>query len=588
MTAPAALNGSRPASLRPSWRPSLAAMLAALLLAACGTPPVPTPASQAAPAASPALVPLRILAINDFHGNLKPPAGGIRIQDPQRPGAFVDVDAGGSEYLSTAVAQARAGHANNVFVAAGDLVGGSPLLSALFNDEPAIESLSAMGLALSSVGNHEFDAGLEELQRRQRGGCHPEKGCQGPAPFKGAAFQYLAASTIETATGKPIFPAYAIRHFDGIPVAFIGLALKGTPGIVVPSSVKGLRFDDEAETVNRLVPLLRAQGVEAIVVLIHEGGFPAGDYNECPGISGPIVDIVKHLDPAVDLVVSGHTHRAYNCRIGGRLVTSGDKYGTIVTAIDVQLDRKTRDIVATSAENRIVRHDQYGKDAAQTALIAAYESKATAIIDRPVGRIGASFTREEDAAGATTMGQLVADAHWAATRALEDGGADFAITNIGGVRSSLLFSGDGSVSFGQVYTTQPFNNNLVVMQLTGAQLKEALEQQWIGQPKFRPLQLSEGLRYAYDASRPVGARVLPGSLQLRGAPLRMDASYKVGMNMFLATGGDGFPAFAQGRILQRSVLDHEALVNYLQAHPGLKPAPRDRVVAVAPRPAPQR
>ncbi len=580
MTVPAALHGSRSAPQRPSWRPALAAALAGLGLAACSTAPLPpTPTPPPAATAPTDLVPLRILAINDFHGNLKPPAGGIRIKDPQRPEAFVDVEAGGSEYLSTAVAQARAGHAHNVFVAAGDLVGGSPLLSALFNDEPAIESLSAMGLALSSVGNHEFDAGLEELQRRQHGGCHPEKGCQGPAPFKGAAFQYLAASTIAAATGQPIFPAYAIRHFDGIPVAFIGLALKGTPGIVVPSSVKGLRFDDEAQTVNRLVPQLRAQGVEAIVVLIHEGGFPAGDYNECPGISGPIVDIVKQLDPAVDLVVSGHTHRAYNCRIGGRLVTSGDKYGTIVTAIDVQLDRRTRDIVSTAAENRIVRHDQYGRDASQTALIAAYESKATAIIDRPVGRIGASFTREEDAAGATTMGQLVADAHWAATRAPEDGGADFAITNIGGVRSSLLFSGDGSVSFGQVYTTQPFNNNLVVMQLSGAQLKAALEQQWIGQPKFRPLQLSEGLSYAYDATRPIGERVLPGSLQLRGRPLNMEASYKVGMNMFLATGGDGFPAFAEGKILQRSVVDHEALVNYLQAHPGIKPAPRDRVQA---------
>ena len=578
MTVSASSPESRPGGAR--WRLPLTSLLAALGLAACSTAPLPVP--PAAPAAD--TVPLRILAINDFHGNLKPPAGGIRIHHPDKPGEFLDVDAGGSEYLATAVAQARAGQRNTVFVAAGDLVGGTPLLSALFNDEPAIESLSTMGLAISSVGNHEFDAGLAELRRRQHGGCHPVKGCQGPAPFKGASFQYLAASTFETATGKTIFPAYAIREFDGIPVAFIGLTLKGTPGIVVPSSVKGLRFDDEVQTINALVPQLRAQGVEAIVVLIHEGGFPVGDYNECPGISGPIVNIVKQLDPAVDLVVSGHTHRAYNCRIDGRLVTSGDKYGTIVTAIDVQLDRKTRDVRSAQAENRLVRHDRYGKDAAQTALIAAYEGKAAAIIDRPVGRIGASFTRDEDAAGASTMGQLVADAHWAATRAPEDGGADFAITNIGGVRSSLLFSGDGTVSFGQVYTTQPFNNNLVVVSLTGAQIKEALEQQWIGQPKFRPLQLSEGLRYTFDTRRPIGDRVLPGSLQLRGQVLRMDASYRVALNMFLASGGDGFPVFAQGQILQRSVLDHEALVAYLQAHPGLMPAPRDRVVVLAPRP----
>ncbi len=588
--APSAMLSAFPSRLHDvlrRWARPLPIAAALGLLGACSTTPPATPMASTAPAsngAPAATVALRILAINDFHGNLKPPVGGIRIQHPTKPGEHLDVDAGGAEYLATAVAQARKGQAHHVFVAAGDLVGGTPLLSALFNDEPAIESLSAMDLALSSVGNHEFDAGVDELRRRQHGGCHPEKGCQGPAPFKGASFQYLAASTIDTATGQPLFPAYAIREFEGIPVAFIGLALKGTPGIVVPSSIKGLRFDDEAETINRLVPQLKARGVEAIVVLIHEGGYPVGDYNECPGISGPIVNIVKQLDPAVDLVVSGHTHRAYNCRIDGRLVTSGDKYGTIVTAIDVQLDRKTRDVRSAVAENRIVRHDQYAKDAGQTALIAAYESKATAIIDQPVGRIGASFTREEDAAGATTMGQLVADAHWAALRAPEDGGAEFAITNIGGVRSSLPYLGDGTVSFGQVYTTQPFNNNLVVTSLSGAQIKEALEQQWIGQPKFRPLQLSEGLSYAYDLTQPIGQRVVAGSLTLRGEPLRMDARYRVAMNMFLATGGDGFPAFAQGQILQRGAIDHEALVAYLKAHPGLVPAARDRVKVLAPRP----
>lgn len=570
-----------PTALRAPLRRLLVPLVAALgLLSACSTLQGPSnaPVSQAAPT-TPDTVALRILAINDFHGNLKPPVGGIRIKHPTKPGEFLDVDAGGAEYLATAVAQARAGHRNHLFVAAGDLVGGTPLLSALFNDEPAIESLSAMDLALSSVGNHEFDAGVDEMKRRQNGGCHPEKGCQGPAPFKGASFQYLAASTIVTATGQPLFPAYAIRTFDGIPVAFIGLALKGTPGIVMPSSVQGLRFDDEVETINRLVPHLRAQGVEAIVVLIHEGGFPTGDYNECPGISGPIVNIVKQLDPAVDLVVSGHTHKAYNCRIEGRLVTSGDKYGTLVTAIDLQLDRKTRDVRSAQAENHIVSHERYARDAHQTALIAAYEGKSAAIIERPVGRIGASFTREEDAAGATTMGQLVADAHWAATRSPDNGGADFAITNIGGVRSNLPFSGDGSVSFGQVYTTQPFNNNLVVLSLTGAQLKAALEQQWINQPKFRPLQLSEGLGYAFDVRRPLGDRVVPGSLTLRGEPIRMDAHYRVGMNMFLAGGGDGFPAFAEGTVVQRAQIDHEALVDYLHAHPGIKPAPRNRVQA---------
>ena len=225
-----------------------------------------------------------------------------------------------------------------MFVAAGDLIGASPLLSGLFHDEPTIEALSLMGLEVSAVGNHEFDEGRDELLRMQNGGCHPLAGCRGPSKFAGAKFRYLAASTIDRRTGKTLLPAYEVKEFEGIPVAFIGLTLKDTPKVVSPSGVAGLEFRDEAETVNALVPELRRRGIEAIVVLIHEGGFPTGDYNECPDISGPIVNIVKKLDKAVDLVVSGHTHRAYKCVIDGRLVTSADKFGTLVTEIELMLD----------------------------------------------------------------------------------------------------------------------------------------------------------------------------------------------------------------------------------------------------------
>jgi len=306
----------------------------------------------AAPSHSQTLAPveLRILAINDFHGNLRPPPGGIAIADPADKTKKTIVPAGGAEHMATLVKELRDGHNNTVFVAAGDLIGASPFLSAMFHDEPTIEALSMMGLDIAAVGNHEFDEGKDELLRMQNGGCHPVDKCQGPHPFLGARFHYLAASTVEKATGKTVFPAYEIRTFEGIPVAFIGLTLKGTPNIISPESAAGLEFRDEAETVNALVPELKARGVEAIVVLIHEGGLPAGDYNECPGISGPIVDIVKRFDRAVDIVVSGHTHRAYVCEIDGRLVTSGDKYGTIVTAIDLKLDPVSRDIERQSQQ----------------------------------------------------------------------------------------------------------------------------------------------------------------------------------------------------------------------------------------------
>ena len=249
----------------------------AAVLAACAGP-APTGPVQ-----------VRVLAINDFHGNLKPPLGGIRIRDPQNPAKTIDVPAGGAEHLATAVRELSAGHTNHVFVAAGDLVGASPLLSALFSDEPTIEALGLMGLEASAVGNHEFDHGRIELLRQQNGGCPPEGGCKGPEPFRGARFQYLAASTIDMATGKPLLPSYYVKRFEGVPVAFIGLTLKDTPQIVVPAGVAGLEFRDEAQTVNALVPELRRLGIAAIVLLIHEGGRAEGDYNECPGLSGPIV-----------------------------------------------------------------------------------------------------------------------------------------------------------------------------------------------------------------------------------------------------------------------------------------------------------
>src|SRR5258707_9189140 len=296
-------------------------------------------------------VDVRILAINDFHGNLRPPAGGIRIADPDDKTRRIAVPAGGSEYMATLVRQLRAGAKNNIFVAAGDLIGASPFLSAMFHDEPTIESLSIMGLAVASVGNHEFDEGKDELLRMQNGGCHPTDKCQGPHPFAGAKFHYLAASTVEKDTGKTIFPAYEIREFDGIPVAFIGLTLKGTPDIVSPVSLAGLEFRDEADTVNALVAELKARGVEAIVVLIHEGGFPTGGYNECPGISGPIVDIVQKLDKAVGVVVSGHTHRGYNCVDDRLLVTSAHRFGTLVIEIALTLDRANRRNFADTADH---------------------------------------------------------------------------------------------------------------------------------------------------------------------------------------------------------------------------------------------
>ena len=345
------------------------------------------------------------------------------------------------------------------------------------------------------------------------------------------------------ASGKTLFPAYYVKRFQGIPVAFIGLTLKETPTIVMPAGVAGLSFRDEAQTVNALVPELRQQGIEAIVVLIHEGGVPTGDYNECPGISGPIVEIVQNLDKAVDLVISGHTHRAYNCRIDGRLVTSADKYGTIVTQIDLVLDPKTGDVIDAAADNVIVRTDRFAKNPIQTELIAAYEKLAVPLAKRVVGRIGAPLTLDANPAGETPLGQVIADAQLAAT---QDAGAQIALMNPGGIRSALGMPADGQLRYEDLFTVQPFSNNLVTMTLTGAQLQQVLEQQWINQPTPRILQVSRGFSYSWDANAPVGQRVVPGSVKLAGQPIAATSRVRITVNGFLASGGDNFTALKQG------------------------------------------
>ena len=520
-------------------------------------------------------VELRILAINDFHGYLRP-SPGIRINDGADKEKKVLVAAGGSEHMATLVRELREGHKNNVFVGAGDLIGASPFLSAMFHDEPTIELLSMMGLEIAAVGNHEFDEGKDELLRIQNGGCHPVDKCQGPHPFPGAKFHYLAASTFRKDTGKTLFPPYEIKTFDGIPVAFIGLTLKGTPEIISPASAADLEFRDEADTVNALVPELKARGVEAIVVLIHEGGVPTGDYNECPGISGPIVDIVKKFDRAVDIVISGHTHHAYVCNIDGRLVTSGDKYGTLVTAIDVKLDPATRDVISAKADNVIVK-TSIASDPEQTALLEAYDRVAAPIANRRAGSVKDTLSRVPNLTGESVLGDVIADAQLAATASEKNGGAVIAMTNPGGIRTDITKKDDGAVSYADVFASQPFRNQLVTLTLSGAQLKTALEQQWLDEKRPRVLQVSKGFSYAWDGTKPFGEHVDAASMKLNGAPVDPAKTYRITINNYLALGGDGFAAFKGGTDLQFGIYDVDALFAYFQANSPLAPAPPLRI-----------
>ncbi len=500
---------------------------------------------------------VRVLAINDLHGNLLPPKDPIKIDVPGA--GKQEIRAGGVQRLATRIAELKAGHPHHVVVAAGDLVGASPLMSAAFHDEPTIESLNLMGLELSAVGNHEFDQGVPELLRKQNGGCHPDGCTPAAAPFAGARFRYLAASTIQKSTGKPLFQAYDIKQFDGIPVAFIGLALEGTPGLVMKDKLADWRFEDEADTINRLTDELHGKGVKAIVVLIHEGGEAAGGDGGGACLKGPIVDIAKGLKKGVDLIVSGHTHKQYNCMVDGLRITSAHRYGTYVTSIDLLLDRGSRDVIATEAENHLVR-PELAEDGQQTGLIAVYRPMAEKIGNRIVGKLAAGISKDPDAAGASMLGQLIADAQLAAT---QTAGARIALMNPGGIRAPLVSQG-GNLTYGDVYEVQPFQNILVTKTLSGAQLLRVLEQQWLDRKDAGIiLQVSRGFTYQWDSKRPLGQRVVPGSARLDGKPIDPQAAYRVTANAFLAEGGDGFPAFAEGADPIVGITDLEALSAYL-------------------------
>ncbi|HZW04076.1 MAG TPA: bifunctional metallophosphatase/5'-nucleotidase, partial [Anaerolineaceae bacterium] len=482
--------------------------------------------------------------------------------------------------------QLRATNPNTVVVSAGDMIGASPLISALFHDEPAIEAFNAIGLDYNAVGNHEFDEGAAELVRMQEGGCHPVDGCQDGDPFEGADFRYLAANVVWEKNGKTLFPAYKMRSFDGAKVAFIGMTLEGTPTIVTPSGVAGLQFLDEADTVNALVPELQKKGINTIVVLIHEGGIQPFNYNGCNGISGPIVDIVNRLDPAVDVVISGHTHQPYNCVINDMIVTSAYSFGRVVTDVDLTIDRATGDVVTMSANNLIVTRDVPAHPIL-TALVDKYRALTAPLANRVVGSITADITRTANAAGESALGDVIADAQLAATAPDGFGNAVVAFMNPGGIRADLAFAPSGSeqpgeVTYGEIFTVQPFGNSLVTLTLTGEQIDTLLEQQFdnpaVGQTRI--LQVSNGFTYSWSASAPTGSKVDPASIMINGVVVDPAADYRVTVNSFLADGGDNFSILVQGHSRLGGDVDTDAFEKYLAANSPVAPGPQNRITVL--------
>ncbi|MFG3335196.1 bifunctional metallophosphatase/5'-nucleotidase [Streptomyces tendae] len=545
---------------------------------------------------------VQLLSFNDLHGNLEPPAGSSgRVTEVQPDGTTKTIDAGGVEYLATHLREARKGNRYSITAAGGDMVGASPLLSGLFHDEPTIEALNKLDLDVTSVGNHEFDEGAKELARLQNGGCHPTEGCYADKEFKGADFPYLAANVLDEKTGKPLLKPYWVWKQRGVKVGFIGVTLEGTPDIVSAEGVKGLKFKDEVETINKYAKELQRQGVKSIVALIHEGGFPASSsYNyDCDspgagdGVSGPIVDIAKNVTPQVDALVTGHTHNAYVCTIpdpagNPRMVTSASSFGRLYTDTTLTYDRHTGDIARTSVKsaNHVVTRD-VPKAPDMTRLIGKWSTLAAPIGNRPIGYVSADINRDGTE---SPLGDLIADAQFAYGKA-QDPETDLALMNPGGIRAPITYAasgaeGDGVVTYAEGFTVQPFANTVNLKDYTGAQLIQVLKEQVSGPNEAAPkiLQVSSGLTYTLDLTKSGADRVVTDSIRLNGSPIDENATYRVASNSFLAGGGDGFTTLGEGTNELVGADDLAAFEQYLTANSSatapIAPPAADRITVV--------
>jgi 5'-nucleotidase len=506
------------------------------------------------------MVELNLVALNDLHGNLE-------------ASRFENGKAGGVDTIAAALQSWRKEDNQLLLVGAGDMIGASPAMSAMWADEPTLHALDLLGMRATSVGNHEFDQGQLELLRQQKGGCvspRPDKACQYESAYNGARFNYLAANVVDSRTNATLLPAYRIEEVKGVKVALIGAVLRQTPDLVAANGVGGLQFVDEATAINRLLPELRAQGASVFVVLIHQGGTSEARFDQqyCQDLKGDIVDVVRALDPAIRLVVSGHSHKGYLCRVGNTVVTQADMAGHMLSRIKLMVDRQTGQVVDVTARNVVMEAGRFGSEPVMANYLAGVRTRSAQALAVPVARLAVPVILRDLLPGTeeSPLAQVVADSALWATRRW---GSQIAFANTGGVRTHLETGYDNMASVGQVQAVLPFGNQLVVMNLSGAQIRTLLEQQWAGTgmqvDKRGLLQVSEGFTYAYDLRAPVGRRIMPASVMLNGVPLDDAASYRVAMNSFIADGGDGFEMFTQGsNRVPTAVRDTDALAQYLK------------------------
>jgi 5'-nucleotidase len=524
-------------------------------------------------------VELQIVAFNDFHGQIEPPSGSEILYYNTTNYPF-KAEVGGATYLATQIKALRATNPNTFIVSAGDCIGASPVVSALFHDEPTIEALSEIGLDYSAVGNHEFDKGVSELLRMQYGCCHQVDGCQDKDRFVGAGYNYLTANVVNNSTNSTLFPPYKIREIEGIPVAFIGVSLKDTPTVVTPSGVRGLAFLDEADSINAVVGELKKKGIKTIIVLIHNGGKQDGLPSESRNFSGPIIDIVKRCDKEVDVFVTGHTHQPYVSNVDGRLVTQADGQGRFLTDIDLVISKETGDVLLARAKNVPVTRD-VPEDAEILELVEKYSALVKPLTQKVIGSITSDIPKKQSNSGESALGDVIADTQLYSAR---QEGAVVAFMNIGGIRTDLFYKaseneGAGNVTYGEAFSVQPFGNSIITLNLTGSQIDELLEEQFDNPQVGRnsTLQVSRGFFYTWNQSAPTGQKVDINSIKINGTTIDPEGSYRIAANLFLADGGDNFRVLNSGVDRVYGVSDLDAFIKYFQAFSPVSPGQMDRI-----------
>ncbi len=533
--------------------------LGVTLVAGCASPsPLPPPSQS---------IELSIFSINDFHGHIQsklPTPLSPRLPDSQT-GELKAQAAGGVAYLATVLDKLRSQRKNQVFVAAGDLVGASPQMSSLLKDEPTLSALGELGLAVSSLGNHDLDAGLPELMRKIRGEC-VSTGCAWPE-FKGASFPYLAANMFETETGKRVLPSHVMRDIGGLKIALVGAVTRDVPKVIIPKNIVGLRFADEADTLNALVPELRAAGAQVLVAIMHEGAMFEGAANDpsyaCTGLKGRGVDIAKRLDPAYAIIISGHTHQAYTCKIDGRLMVQAGSFGGWLTESRLTLDANGA-VLDAQAINHPVLQGIYAPNPAFVALVQRAAALTSAARNKPVANLSRGATRTATAPfGDSPLGNLVADAHlaYAKTR----GVVDIGMTNSGGIRADLTVEPGRTVTLSDLFAIQPFSNDLIALTITGAQLRELIRRQLPKRPGAAVIQVSNNLNYQWSQAE--GADAVLESVTFENRPLDLKRDYRVVVNTFMAEGGNDLNIFKQGRDRMTVGPDIDAFEEWLRENP---------------------